>query len=296
MKSVLIVVLLALSLLLMPSTADASVSDNTSYAFDEFTLEIDVLPSPEPKPKPSGSGGGGGGEGASAYYTEADLFGTEGSLRIDYKGKVLKPVKATSKDGNLTISISQGTIALGKDGKRLDTFGVVVDKTPPEPPEDSNIIGLPYSFSPSGATFDPPMSLTWNYDPDTLPEDVDEENLVLAFYDGTEWIKLECIVFPGSNTITTLVSHFTTFAIIGTITSPAPVFVAPPVIPKPIEPRPPVWVIPAPEPITLKPIVPPILEPVGIQWRWIILLAIGISLIGTGIFFWARKRQKERVR
>ncbi|GAI13004.1 unnamed protein product, partial [marine sediment metagenome] len=74
-----------------------------------------------------------------------------------------------------------------------------------------------------GATFDPPITFTWRYDHYILPTGIAEKDLVLAYHDGEAWIELECIVDTKNNIITASVSHFTTFAIIGTIPPvPAP--------------------------------------------------------------------------
>ncbi len=177
-----------------------------------------------PTPTPSGGGG------APTYYTETDLFGTEARFRIDRNGKILATIEATSEDGNLTITIPKDTIALGKDGNRLDSLETAVDESPPDPPEDAHIIGLAYDFGPDGATFDPAITLEWSYDPDALPERVAEEDLVVAYYDedAGEWVELDCVVDTENDTITASVEHFTTFAIIGTVTPPEEEEVAPP--------------------------------------------------------------------
>ena len=154
---------------------------------------------------------------------ETTLFGIEGLFRISETGEILKTITATSADGMLTITIPKGTIALDKDGNPLSSLTVDIDPSPPDPPEDANIIGLAYDFGPDGATFAPPITFTWSYDPDALPEDVSEEDLVLAYYDeeAGEWVELPCVVDPVTNTITASVSHFTTFAIIAPA-APAP--------------------------------------------------------------------------
>ncbi|MBA7481261.1 hypothetical protein ES707_16731 [subsurface metagenome] len=166
----------------------------------------------------------GDGVGAPTYYTETNLFGTEKSFRIDSNGKILRTIEATSANGMLTITIPEGTIALNRYGKRLKSFETAVDESPPDPPEDAHIIGLPYRFGPDGATFDPEITFTWSYDPDALPEDVAEEDLVLAYYDeaADEWVELDCVVDTKNNVITASVEHFTTFSIIGTVMPPPP--------------------------------------------------------------------------
>jgi len=173
-----------------------------------------AAPEPEPEPGP--------GPGPTYDYTETNLFGIEGSFRISDDGELLETIEATSDDGMLTITIPEGTICLDKDGNPLDTLEVAVDESPPDPPEDAHIIGLAYDFGPDGATFNPPLTLTWSYDPDALPEGV--AGLVIAYYDEatSEWVELPCTVDPVTHTITASVAHFTTFAIIGTVPPPPP--------------------------------------------------------------------------
>jgi len=169
-----------------------------------------------PEPPPTGGDGGGGGS-APAPTIKTDVFGTTGSIKIDSKGIVQETFTATSEDGKLTLTIPKGTKALDKDGNPLANLTASIDESPPSPPENANVIGLAYDFGPDGATFDPPLTLTWSYDPDSLPEGVAEENLVIAYYDedASEWVELECVVDTENNKITASVHHFTTFAIIG---------------------------------------------------------------------------------
>jgi hypothetical protein len=117
----------------------------------------------------------------------------------------------------MTLTIPAGTKALDKNGNPLTTFTININTSPPAPPTGTNIIGLAYNFGPDGATFAPPITLTWSYDPNTLPSGVAEQDLVIAYYDvaaGT-WVELPGTVNTTNDTITTPVSHFTVFAIIG---------------------------------------------------------------------------------
>lgn len=190
-----------------------------SYTFKngevtELALVIAELPSP---PTNGGGAGGGGGGGEPTYYTQGNLFGTSKSYRIGSDGEVKEKIEATSADGKLTLTINKGTMAKDKDGGRLRNLQAAIDDSPPSPPEESHLIGLAYSFGPDDATFDPPITLTWEYNPNTLPEGVDEEGLVVAYYDASagRWVDLDSSVDTENNIITASVAHFTTFAIIG---------------------------------------------------------------------------------
>lgn len=185
------------------------------------------------------TGGGGGGGLPSGYTSFSDVITISGRITIDST--------AVSFDGKCTLTIEGGTMALKPGGSPLTSVLLIASQPPnPPPPADSHIIGLMYDFQPKGATFDPPITVTFTYDPDSLPEGVNEEDLVIAFYDTSlgEWVVLEGItVDTDANTISGLISHFTDFAIIA-YPPPEPEPAPPPPAPEP-EPAPPP---PAPEP------------------------------------------------
>ncbi|MGD1117856.1 MAG: CARDB domain-containing protein [Dehalococcoidales bacterium] len=162
-------------------------------------------------------GGGGGGGGAGASQLNTNLFGTTGVYTINSDGIIQEQFQATSTDGKLTVTVPIGTTALDISGNPLTAMTAVVMTNPPAPPENANIIGLAYSFGPAGATFNPPITFTWTYDPATLPDGVDEASLDIAYYDTStgSWVTLHGVVNTTNHTITAQVSHFSTFAIIG---------------------------------------------------------------------------------
>ena len=72
-------------------------------------------------------------------------------------------------------------------------------------------------LGPSGATFNPPVTVNMQYDPSTLPAGAGEGDLIIAFYDTTTgtWIPLNNIVIDTvHNTISCTTTHFTQFAVI----------------------------------------------------------------------------------
>ncbi len=161
----------------------------------------------------------GGGGFAPTPDIETNLFGIEADFDISNDGEIQETIEATSEAGDLTIVIEEGTIALDEDGEPLDTLEIIVDETPPDPPEDAYVIGLAYDFGPDGATFDPPLIMTYTLDLDDLPEGIAPEDLVIAYWDGDEWVELDSDVDVENSTITieSEVEHFTTFAVIGRV-------------------------------------------------------------------------------
>ncbi|MBA7693370.1 hypothetical protein ES703_101951 [subsurface metagenome] len=118
-----------------------------------------------------------------------------------------------------TLTIAEGTVGLTEELEPLTEITILIMDEPPPPPEDAHIIGLAYDFGPDGATFDLPITLEYTYDPADIPEGMAEEDLVIAYYDedADEWVELSSTVDPVTNTITSPVSHFTTFAIIAVL-------------------------------------------------------------------------------
>ena len=275
------------------------VSTEQTYPFDSGeTTRLDLVvtiegPEPEPEPEPTPPSPGPRRDGAAPLYPlKTDIFGVEKTYYTEYDGDIQKIIEGTSQDGNLTVTIPKRTTALGEDGKRLKTLEVAIDETPPDPPKDASIIGLTYNFGPAGATFDPPITFTWSYNPDALPEDVAEEDLILAYYDKVagRWVELDCEVDTENNVITALVSHFTTFAIIGTVTPPPPPPPAPVPPPPAPPPPPPEPELPPPpeEPVEVIPVPAPV--PAPFPWHYVIIGLAVLVAVAIGVLVWCRRR------
>ncbi len=166
---------------------------------------------------PGGGIGGGGPLPKTEPTLLVNVMGKRLAYRIDDRGVMLEEARVTTGDGKLTIMIPTGTTAKDEKGKPLSSLEVIVEKSPASPPRDANIIGLTYDFKPDGANFTPPITVTFGYNPADLPAGLDEEDLVIAFWDITilEWVRLgDITVDPVADSISAKVSHFTDFAII----------------------------------------------------------------------------------
>jgi hypothetical protein len=114
-------------------------------------------------------------------------------------------------------------VGLDKNLKPLTKITLVPMATPPAPPAESTVIGLTYDCGPEGASFDPLVTITFSYNPTKIPAGVNEQDLVLAFYDKAtgQWVTLsDIVVDPVKHTISGKTGHFTTFSVIA-YTSPA---------------------------------------------------------------------------
>jgi len=136
---------------------------------------------------------------------------------VNYRGEFTEAVTGESEDGIIELSIEEGTIGKTAEGTPIKEISITWEPEPPTPPADVNVIGFSYDLEPDGATFDPPISITFNYTPDDIPEGVAEADLAVAFWDEDtgEWVVLtDFTVNPANNTITASVSHFTYFNVV----------------------------------------------------------------------------------
>ena len=148
---------------------------------------------------------------------------TEISDVVTSEGVFTETITVASEDGNVVLTIAEGTTGLTVEGEPLSGISVTEMEEPPDPPADSEVIGLIYNLGPDGAIFVPPIELSITYDPLLIPEGVSQENLVIAMWDGEKWVNLECIVDPVAHTITARIGHFTAFTIIAMLPPPPPV-------------------------------------------------------------------------
>jgi hypothetical protein len=88
----------------------------------------------------------------------------------------------------------------------------------PTAPDGSQIIAV-YSFEPENSTFNPPVTLKLKYDRDKLPAGMDETSLYIAQLEQPgKWIALTSSVDKSSNTVSTQLSHFSVYGLIGRLT------------------------------------------------------------------------------
>jgi len=154
---------------------------------------------------------------------------TDVSGVVDANGVFTEEVTAKSTGDNGTLVIEQGTVGKTKEGQPLSELWLIEsDKEKPPPPANKTAIGFCYDIGPDGTTFDQPITITFTFNPDDIPERAHERDLVIVLWDkdAGEWIELEgCIVDTVNNTISAPISHFSRYTIIAPVPPP----------PKPIE-------------------------------------------------------------
>jgi len=156
-----------------------------------------------------GGGGGGGGGPTGPGITNIGVYtNSEGSFNLNATAK--------SENGFVQLSIAKGVVAKNKDGQGLKTISIKEAAEIPPPPAKSMIIGQVFNFGPDGATFSPPISLSFIYSRDSLPEGLPEKNLSIVTWDvdSKAWVELGGTIDLAAGTITIAVSHFSQYAVI----------------------------------------------------------------------------------
>jgi len=154
----------------------------------------------------------------STYQLEINLLGQKNEFLVDSHGMLKSKIEVSSADGKLSLFMNKDTTVLDKDGKPLHIIQAVVNPSPSNPPEDAYIVSSVYSLKPQGATFDPQILLSLNYDPGKLVEGSRERDLYVAYHNGTEWCTPSYKkVDTKIHSVTTQLSNFnsTVFAILG---------------------------------------------------------------------------------
>lgn len=182
--------------------------DNGTVSDNKLTFTIDSLASNESvsvtfkdtTTNSSPAGGGGGGLPASKPVNS-----TTGSASV-------KPSAGgtISLGTEASITIPAGALQ-GSDTQRLKITRV---ESPAAAPSGFMVLGQVYEFQVDGAsryTFDEPVTLTFTFDPDQVPEGVTPS---IYYYDSSQgrWINLGGTV--SGSTISVKVNHFTKFAVL----------------------------------------------------------------------------------
>jgi hypothetical protein len=178
------------------------------------TAEPTAQPTPEPTAEPS----------PSPTPTEAPTpppipTEEEVELPVDEGGEVQGDVSHSAFDGTIVVDIGDGTVAQTAGGDALPEITIrEAALVYPSPNAGDCIVPPAYEFLPTGATFDPAITITLHYDEGQLAAlcpGVAEGNLGLAqFAEGAvSWQVLPSTVNTVNNVITAEVSGFSYIAV-----------------------------------------------------------------------------------
>jgi hypothetical protein len=231
------------------------------------------------------------------YFLDINAFEFNRQFRINVNGRMLETADVTCSDGLLNIHIPIGTVVNDEYGDRPSALEIEVIKSPLKSSDDMYFIGPAYILLPDSTTFNPSITLTWIYNPDDLPEDIQEEELFLASYDENtgEWIKLDCVLDTVNHTITAEFSHSMTFAVFCAKPESAPLTVGnlvespsgnvagleePPVVQEVVSTS------------NQQPTSPNPSAPKNNSWQLAIGIVIAEVVVGIGLYLFITKRRK----
>lgn len=134
-------------------------------------------------------------------------------LLTDNGGISLKTVHLEGKNGNITLDIDKGTLLQDANGNVLKIISATTISSPPSPSADSFIL-IDYVLGPSGAKINPQLTLSLQYDPQSLPLAVDENKILLASWDGVKWTLLDSNLNKETHTVSARISLFSQYALL----------------------------------------------------------------------------------
>jgi hypothetical protein len=162
--------------------------------------------------------GGGGGSTGPNPATNLTRF-------MDDTGVFIEDAEALSVDKIVKLLFHKGTRFAIPGGIGSTVIIKAVEKgKEPETSENLQIVGQAYNLEPEGATFYPPIRMTFSYVETSVPQGVQEKDMFIAWWDiaSRKWVTLkDCIVDETANTVAGSVEHFTMFAMIVDMSPPA---------------------------------------------------------------------------
>ncbi|XUW99379.1 MAG: fibronectin type III domain-containing protein [Dehalogenimonas sp.] len=164
-----------------------------------------------------GSGGGGGGFGSQLIGI--GLSGT--SPFMDGNGRAITAGEIKTSDGKVSLNVPVGVYIWNAAGAAQSFLSAQPINNPPLAPPENSLV-MAYELGPNGVTFNPAITLTFNYNDADLPSGARETDLYIAWWDGTQWVKLIGTVNTTANTVSVQVTHFTSYALLIPSSPPVP--------------------------------------------------------------------------
>ncbi|MDD5083127.1 MAG: thioredoxin family protein [Dehalococcoidales bacterium] len=151
-----------------------------------------------------------------------ELLGSKHEALVDSQGRLKASVQFATTNGTVSLSIDKGTLLLDGDYKPLQIISIAASDSLPLPPENTEIMGTLYEISPPRSTASPLMRLTLSYDPQDLPDGINEDMVYITSYtEGKGWgSSYYKRVDTENNRVTTQVSNFGHFAVLAPVIPP----------------------------------------------------------------------------
>lgn len=157
--------------------------------------------------------------------TSFTISGKEADISefVESNGKVNTTFNVVSAEGNVNLTVPNGTIALDSGGNALNT-SISIGTTSANSTmtlalsSSESIVGKVVELGPAGATFDPYIQVRFDYD-DTHISGLDESKLGIKYYNTStsQWESQTVIERnTAENYLIANLEHFSNFAIVGT--------------------------------------------------------------------------------
>ena len=178
----------------------------------------------------SGSGGGdsGGETGSQFAHTPAapEAQGGHASLATSPAGVVLESVTVRTADEACAVAIQEGTTARDGNGNPLGEVTVARTASVPAAPLGTTV-AIALDCGPAGATFDPPITLTYTLSAEEWAKIGGATPKVMWYNPGTgAWQDIPATVNPATRTVTAKVSHFSIYVLAWAVPGTTPVSAA----------------------------------------------------------------------
>jgi hypothetical protein len=174
--------------------------------FENISITVKEA-SANPSSGGNGGGGGGGGGGGSGATSLLD------SMNGD--GKIVTEVLATSADQKVRLIIPRNTYVKNAEGEKVNVITIKPSIEQTGPCDGARELGECYDIKPSGTIFDPSATLVFEYEAAALPEGIAENQLFIALWDPAagEWTDLGGAIDTAANTVTVVINHLSTYAL-----------------------------------------------------------------------------------
>lgn len=164
-----------------------------------------------------------------SWYESIDLEGFESlsssaqvkEVTLQQVAKTVVPEPFESVDQTITpegTEVSHGAIrVIFPPGSVSADKNIQIKKVLGTPPSgtatgekafDAIAIGEPYDIGPDGISFDKPVTFSLSYDPASLPKEISTSSLILSYFDGQKWVKVDAVHDKDKNTFTSSASVF----------------------------------------------------------------------------------------
>lgn len=136
-------------------------------------------------------------------------------LELSGSGATVKEVRIRTEDEDAELVIPEGTVITRPDGTVADELSLNIVEKNFGGLSNNVVLGqIVYGGIPDGVTFSKPLVLNIKYNPEDLPADEPEENIVVGWLNNGVWVGLPSVVDTENKIVSAKIEHFTNFTIL----------------------------------------------------------------------------------